>query len=278
MIEGTVRSADGASDCGAPIPNAELHLWQCDEYGQYDDHTDPSEWYCRAVVFTDMDGQYSFITKKPAPYSWRPAHVHFKVYAGGFHELTTQMYFNEDPGGCGPGQDNEGDCPAQDTIVDVGEGTAPGVAGTLVSPRPVSFDIHLTEDTEQQRWIGTGNLCQNEEHLCDPHAMCIHTGPGLHECECWDGYTGNGGWCEASADAGSACETVSASGLASVGACGMCEGDATGDRLVDVNDLLAVLSNYGRVSDQIAIIDVVQDGQIDVTDLLRVLARFGAQC
>ena len=28
---------------------------------------------------------------------WRPAHIHVKVRAGGFRELTTQLYFKGDP-------------------------------------------------------------------------------------------------------------------------------------------------------------------------------------
>ena len=40
-----------------------------------------SSFYCRAVVYTDDDGRYSFLTNKPAPYGGRPTHIHFKVFA-----------------------------------------------------------------------------------------------------------------------------------------------------------------------------------------------------
>jgi protocatechuate 3,4-dioxygenase beta subunit len=54
------------------------------------------------MVQTDADGNYSFTTIKPGAYpvgdGWsRPPHIHYKVSRRGYHELTTQMYFADEP-------------------------------------------------------------------------------------------------------------------------------------------------------------------------------------
>ena len=215
-VTGVIRAADGAGDCGAPIPNAELHVWQADQAGHYDSHTDTSSWDCRAVLFADSDGRYSYLTLKPGPYTGRPTHIHLKVFAAGFHELTTQMYFNEEPAGCGPGQANAGSC-ADDLIVTF---SGPGMLGTYTTPRTGNLDLWLAEDLAQARWLGEGNPCEDSERrLCDVHAMCIYTGPGVHQCECLNGYEGNGGHCVQLMDTGALCEHVGPAGEASVGAC-----------------------------------------------------------
>ena len=215
-VTGVIRAADGAGDCGAPIPSAELHVWQADQAGHYDSHIDTSSWDCRAVLFADSDGRYSYLTLKPGPYTGRPTHIHLKVFAAGYHELTTQMYFDEEPAGCGPGQANAGSC-ADDLIVTF---SRPGTLGTDTTPRTGNLDLWLAEDLAQARWLGEGNPCEDtERNLCDVHAMCIHTGPGVHQCECLNGYEGNGGHCLQLMDTGELCEHVGAAGEASVGAC-----------------------------------------------------------
>jgi hypothetical protein len=217
-VTGVVRAADGASDCGAVVPNAELHVWQADWAGHYDSHTDESSWDCRAVLFADLDGRYSYLTLKPGPYTGRPTHIHLKVFAAGFHELTTQLYFDEEPAGCGPGQASAGSC-ADDLIVGF---SGVGTLGTEAAPRTGTLDLRLVEDVAQARWLGEGNPCDegSESSLCDVHAMCVHTGPGVHRCECLDGYEGNGGHCVEAPESGEACEYVGTNGEAAVGVCG----------------------------------------------------------
>lgn len=59
----------------------------------------------------------------------------------------------------------------------------------------------------------------------------------------------------------------------SVVICGSpCEGDATGDGVVDVEDLLAVLSDWGQAE---GLGDINGDGIVDVSDLLLVIANWG---
>lgn len=95
-----------------PIAGAVVDVWHSTPDGFYGGiHGDiPAECY-RGQLATDADGRYEVRTTLPVPYqipnsgptgallesmgrhSWRPAHVHYKVRKEGFHELTTQAYF-----------------------------------------------------------------------------------------------------------------------------------------------------------------------------------------
>ena len=89
-IQGTIFSA---KDCSSPVANAVVDIWHCDKTGNYD-----NEGYkCRGTVQADSKGNYSFTTIYPPSYGSRPRHIHFKVRAKGFAELTSQIYFKGDP-------------------------------------------------------------------------------------------------------------------------------------------------------------------------------------
>ncbi|MCU0930667.1 MAG: protocatechuate 3,4-dioxygenase [Serpentinimonas sp.] len=96
-VEGTLRDVDGV-----PVSGAEVQIWQCDAQGHYHHpgdgaRADPAfQGFGRAVV--GQDGRYRFRTIRPAPYSGRTPHIHFKVVLGRHHLLTTQMYVEGDPG------------------------------------------------------------------------------------------------------------------------------------------------------------------------------------
>ena len=53
-----------------------------------------------------------------------------------------------------------------------------------------------------------------------------------------------------------------------------CPGDITGDGLVNVNDLLAVVSTWGATGPNQA--DINNDGTVNVNDLLAVITAWGA--
>ena len=55
-----------------------------------------------------------------------------------------------------------------------------------------------------------------------------------------------------------------------------CIGDLDGDLIVTVNDILAVLSEFGCLSD--CTNDVNEDGAVNVADVLLVLSAFGTVC
>lgn len=96
-IEGTVVDANGV-----PVTGAVVEIWQCDQAGHYHHPADGSQadpafqGFGRVVV--GPDGQYRFRTLRPAPYSGRTPHIHFKVRLDQRVLLTTQLYVSGDPG------------------------------------------------------------------------------------------------------------------------------------------------------------------------------------
>lgn len=96
-IEGTVVDANGI-----PVNGAVLEIWQCDQAGHYHHpgdggQADPAfQGFGRAAVAPD--GHYLFRTLRPAPYSGRTPHIHFKVRLDRRVLLTTQLYVTGDPG------------------------------------------------------------------------------------------------------------------------------------------------------------------------------------
>jgi catechol 1,2-dioxygenase len=90
VIKGQVLRAD---DCSTPVAGAVIDIWHCDDHGSYD----MSGYKCRGVVRTDAKGNYRFETIYPPSYGNRPRHIHVKIRVQGLKELTTQIYFKDDP-------------------------------------------------------------------------------------------------------------------------------------------------------------------------------------
>lgn len=81
------------TDC-RPVAGAELDFWQADDRGEYD-----NEGYrLRGRQFADDEGRYRLETIMPARYPGRPPHIHVKVNAPGGPVLTSQIYFEGQPG------------------------------------------------------------------------------------------------------------------------------------------------------------------------------------
>jgi protocatechuate 3,4-dioxygenase beta subunit len=93
-----------------------IDIWQTGPSGGYDiwDERQP-EFNFRGRFGVAASGEYEFQTMVPKPYTvptdgpvgryleavgqhpWRPAHIHFKVTAGGHEPLVTQVFFPGDP-------------------------------------------------------------------------------------------------------------------------------------------------------------------------------------
>jgi protocatechuate 3,4-dioxygenase beta subunit len=80
-------------DC-QPLPNVWLDFWQADANGEYDN----SGYRLRGHQFTDAQGRYYLETILPGLYSSRPIeHIHVKVRPEGGQEITSQLYFPQQP-------------------------------------------------------------------------------------------------------------------------------------------------------------------------------------
>jgi catechol 1,2-dioxygenase len=97
---------------GEPLPGGIVEIWHADDAGFYSQYAPGlPEWNLRGTVVADADGYFQINTMQPAPYqiptdgacgqliaaagwhAWRPAHIHVKVHAEGYQEITAQLYF-----------------------------------------------------------------------------------------------------------------------------------------------------------------------------------------
>jgi catechol 1,2-dioxygenase len=97
---------------GKPVPNAVIDFWQTNDAAEYD----LDGFHLRGKVRADAEGRYYAHTVKPAGYGIgtaenpmsdligllgrgrvRPGHLHLKVFADGYRDLTTQIFFKGDP-------------------------------------------------------------------------------------------------------------------------------------------------------------------------------------
>jgi protocatechuate 3,4-dioxygenase beta subunit len=77
-----------------PLPNAWLDFWQADASGEYDN----TGYRLRGHQFTDAQGRYYLETILPGLYASRPIeHIHVKVRPEGGQEITSQLYFPQQP-------------------------------------------------------------------------------------------------------------------------------------------------------------------------------------
>jgi hydroxyquinol 1,2-dioxygenase len=99
---------------GAPIPNAQVTVWQTAADGRYDIQNGIEEIDCRGIFSADDKGNYLLRTVRPLGYfipldgpvgqmvmsqkrhGMRPAHIHFLISAPGYRELVTALYLAGD--------------------------------------------------------------------------------------------------------------------------------------------------------------------------------------
>ncbi|KAH3775695.1 hypothetical protein DPMN_177100 [Dreissena polymorpha] len=93
LVEGRVMD-----ETCRPLSGARIEVWQADADGHY-----LFKDMCRGHFYTQIRGNYAFLTLRPGKYStdptgrlFRPAHIHFRVVAPDHDILVTQMYFDGD--------------------------------------------------------------------------------------------------------------------------------------------------------------------------------------
>jgi protocatechuate 3,4-dioxygenase beta subunit len=113
LVKGEAASAQGQithilgrvlDQSGAPVPGAQVEIWQCDATGIYRHPRDTSWRRKRDAGFqgrgrmpVGSDGAYAFRTIKPVAYPGRTPHIHVAITAPGREPLVTQMYAAGDP-------------------------------------------------------------------------------------------------------------------------------------------------------------------------------------
>lgn len=76
-----------------PVAGARVDFWQADDAGAYDN----GGYNFRGYQTTDAAGRYTLQTVVPGLYPGRTRHIHVKVQAPNQPELTTQLYFPDEP-------------------------------------------------------------------------------------------------------------------------------------------------------------------------------------
>lgn len=88
----------GGPECGTPLEQAIVDIWQADDDGEYDNES--SDYKYRGRIETDANGEYEFMSILPGRYlngtQYRPRHIHFMVKADNHLDLVTQLYFEGD--------------------------------------------------------------------------------------------------------------------------------------------------------------------------------------
>ena len=105
-LSGSVRD----EQCN-PLTNAVIEMWHAlptdvpvgrlSERDSVDYDTRSQEFRYYGQFATDGRGEYAMSTKKPGWYlngqTFRPSHIHVRIYVDGAERLTTQLYFENDP-------------------------------------------------------------------------------------------------------------------------------------------------------------------------------------
>lgn len=111
-VTGRVRDLDGNA-----VPDAQVEVWHANADGLYENQEPDRqpEFNLRGRFHADGQGRFRFTTVKPRGYRLpsdgpvgrfvtllglgldRPAHIHFRVSAGGFETLTTHVFDAADP-------------------------------------------------------------------------------------------------------------------------------------------------------------------------------------
>jgi hydroxyquinol 1,2-dioxygenase len=150
---------------GAPLPGAQVTVWQTAADGRYDIQNGIEEIDCRGIFTADEKGNYLVRTVRPLGYfipldgpvgqmvmaqkrhGKRPAHIHFLISAPGYRELVTALYL-------------AGDEHLDDDVVFgasgdlVAEVKASDPTSPIKGVPSIHFDFSLARETEADRRAG----------------------------------------------------------------------------------------------------------------------------
>jgi protocatechuate 3,4-dioxygenase beta subunit len=91
----TVRVVNVNSGC-APVANAEVEIWHCDEAGNYSQYGSvASQTFYRGIQTTNANGEVAFTTNYPGWYQGRATHIHVEATIAGRSVKVSQIAFPE---------------------------------------------------------------------------------------------------------------------------------------------------------------------------------------
>lgn len=91
----TIAVVNANNNC-APVPDANVEIWQCDAAGNYSQYgTQRAETYLRGIQTTNASGEVTFTTVFPGWYQGRATHIHVEVLRTGASVKVTQIAFPE---------------------------------------------------------------------------------------------------------------------------------------------------------------------------------------
>jgi hydroxyquinol 1,2-dioxygenase len=150
---------------GAPLPRAQITVWQTSADGRYDIQEGIENIDCRGIFNADEKGNYLIRTVRPLGYyipldgpvgqmvmaqkrhGMRPAHIHFLISAPGYRELTTALYL-------------AGDAHLEDDVVFgasgdlVAEVKSADPASPVKDVPSIHFDFALARESQADRQAG----------------------------------------------------------------------------------------------------------------------------
>ncbi len=98
----TLKVVNANAEC-APIANARVDVWHCDERGVYSGFSNQSggvnasgQTFCRGIQLSDENGDVAFTTVYPGWYRGRATHIHFQVFLNNGLVATSQLAFPEE--------------------------------------------------------------------------------------------------------------------------------------------------------------------------------------
>lgn len=91
----TVKVVNANSAC-APVSNAQVEIWHCDQGGNYSQYGSTSaRTFYRGIQTTNGNGEVTFITNYPGWYQGRATHIHIEATLNGRSVKVSQIAFPE---------------------------------------------------------------------------------------------------------------------------------------------------------------------------------------
>ena len=93
LLRGRVLDA-----AGREVADARVEIWHTDAQGRLPDDSPDGDFQGYGVAETGGEGRFAFRTVRPGAYGKRAPHMNVRISAPGFGSMTTQVFFEGEPG------------------------------------------------------------------------------------------------------------------------------------------------------------------------------------